>query len=194
MFVVIEGLDGCGKTSVTEGLQQIFPNFHYTREPGGTPFAESVREVMLGFAERPAMSDLLAMYSARMSHCAYLKEVLKEKHVLTQRFYQCSIAYQGSATGNDAIPADVLRKVHNLCKPWLLEPDLVVFLDVPPEVSRQRMSGRKKDYFESKGPDFFASVRRSYLEQCGPAWLVVDATRPLSQVIDTVARRIGQCM
>ena len=183
LFITLEGIDGAGKSSqfnaVVDALRGLGREVVATREPGGTPLGERLRELLL----REAMStstEALLVFAARQEHVLRVIEpaLLLGHDVVCDRFTDATLAYQGAGKG---IPRDRLEALANWVHPGL-EPDLTLLLDVPAEVAskRLRMQGRDPDRFERESAEFFARVRQQYLDLAREQprrWCVVDASQ-----------------
>lgn len=168
-FITFEGIDGAGKSTHLRWAQSYFRRHGIrlvvTREPGGTPLGEKLRELLLG-ASRPVApeTEALLMFAARRQHIeeVILPALEKGKWVLCDRFTDATFAYQGGGSG---VPASKLK----LLETWVqgrLQPDLTILFDVSAEVGRQRLAGaRSPDRFEREGAAFFRRVRNAYLRR-----------------------------
>lgn len=188
-FIVFEGLDGSGKSTLIQGLTKELEvrsqKFRLTREPGGTPLAEEIRRLLLRTdAEAPVASTELLLYAAsRAQHVAgVIQPALKDgTWVLCDRFSASTVAFQCFARGLDRAKIDWL----NTFAQQGTEPDLYVLVDVTVDESERRQSkriegGQKADRMESEARAFHENVRRGYLAQAkeSPArWLVLDGTQ-----------------
>ena len=168
-FITLEGIEGVGKTSNLEYIQELLEaagqTCVVTREPGGTPLGESLRSLLLTHSNEQ-MSDnaeLLLMFAAREEHLQkVILPALAHGHtVLCDRFTEATYAYQGGGRGIDS------EKIAEL-ETWVqgdLRPDLTIILDAPVEVGRLRASKRSSpDRIEKEKNDFFNRVREYYLE------------------------------
>ncbi len=202
-FVTLEGIDGAGKsTHVPWVLERVVAAGHRalaTREPGGTPVGEALRELLL----RQPMShdsEALLMFAARREHLAQVIRPALDRGewVVCDRFTDATYAYQG---GGHGVALDRIRMleawIHGDC-----QPDLTLLFDVPLDVSRQRLAraqdaGRALDRFEREADAFFERVRAAYLERAArdPARIkVIDSTRDVDAVRAAIAvqlRAIG---
>lgn len=187
LFVSLEGIDGAGKSTqlqaVVDVLRSAGREVVLSREPGGTEVGEKIRELLLHQTMRPATEALL-MFAARQEHVLRVIEpaLLKGVDVVCDRFTAATLAYQGGGKG---IPTERLEALARWVHPGL-QPDVIVLIDVPPEVAAQRLAQtRQRDRFEQESVDFFARVRANYLQQASAApdrWLVVDGTQSLDGV------------
>jgi dTMP kinase len=186
-FITFEGIDGAGKSThisrVAEMLSARGETVVVTREPGGTPLGERLRELLLH--ERMHIeTEALLMFAARREHIAQVIEpaLARGDWVISDRFTDASFAYQGGGRKLD------LRKLEQL-EEWVhphLQPDLTLLFDVPLEVARARLdASRDLDKFEQEKADFFAAARAEYLRRAAKFPLrfrVVDSTRPVAEV------------
>ncbi|HZT11487.1 MAG TPA: dTMP kinase [Candidatus Baltobacteraceae bacterium] len=169
MFVTFEGIEGSGKStlaaSVARALTAAGREIVVTREPGGTPLGEAVREIFLrpGLAVSPMAEALLINASRAHLVADVVKPALaRGQDVLCDRFVDSTLAYQGYGRG---LSLDLLRA---MCAGATggLEPDLTLLIDVPYEVSRARLRGRgsRADRVEGEDGAFHEQVREGYLE------------------------------
>ena len=164
-FITFEGVDGAGKSTHLEwfanALRQRGLKVVVTREPGGTPLGEQLREILLKQTMNIG-TDALLMFAARMEHVEQvIKPALRAgKWVVSDRFSDASFAYQGGGRG---VPVEKLEQLER----WVqgdLQPDLTLLFDIPVEVARQRLSNNVMlDKFEQEKSDFFERVRNAYL-------------------------------
>ncbi|MDO9438824.1 dTMP kinase [Hydrogenophaga sp.] len=170
LFISFEGIDGAGKSTHIAALADAFRaagrSVVLTREPGGTPLAEKLRELVLNDAMDP-LSEALLMFAARRDHLQQVIEPALERGdvVLCDRFTDATFAYQGSGRGFDV---GVLRQLESWVQArpdstQLRQPDLTVWFDLPPAVAAQRLaSARVPDRFESQPVAFFERVAAGY--------------------------------
>ncbi|MFA7270855.1 MAG: dTMP kinase [Sterolibacterium sp.] len=187
-FITLEGIDGAGKSThhgwVVEFLQQRGKRVVATREPGGTPLGEKLRELLLKDAMH-LETEALLMFAARREHLdkVILPTLERGDWVVSDRFTDASFAYQGGGRGLDKDKLAVLEA-------WVqgnLQPDLTFLFDVPIEVARIRLasSGNTPDRFELEQREFFERVRRAYLERhdLEPQRIIsIDATQRLIDI------------
>lgn len=170
LFITLEGPEGAGKTTnrayLAEQLQAQGFDVVLTREPGGTPLAEQIREILLA-PHTETMSvdtELLLMFAARAQH---LTQVIKPalaagKIVICDRFTDATYAYQGGGRGLDCSRIAMLEQFVQ----GDLRPDMTLLFDLPVEDGMARAVARGKlDRFEQEQHDFFAAVRQSYLQR-----------------------------
>jgi dTMP kinase len=169
-FVTLEGIEGAGKSTVAQGLvaalQQRGIDVVQTREPGGTPLAERVRELVLGRGAEAVdpVAELLLMMAARSLHLANLIRPALDagRWVICDRFTDATRAYQGAGRGLDEALIETLAAAVQQG----LEPDCTLVLDVPVEMGLARAARRTagRDRFEEETRPFFERVRARYLE------------------------------
>lgn len=167
LFITLEGIDGAGKSTHLEWLGAQFRaqgrTVRITREPGGTPLGERLRELLLDFP-MDAETEALLMFAARREHLARVIEpaLAAGEVVICDRFTDASYAYQ---CGGRGLAESRLAWLET----WVqgdLQPDLTLLFDVASEVARaRRRSVRKLDRFEREQADFHARVRQAYLRR-----------------------------
>jgi dTMP kinase len=197
-FITLEGIEGAGKSTVAkivcEWLEARSITVCPTREPGGTPLAECVREIVLkrGKEKLSPVTETLLMFSARGIHVENLirPALSRGEWVVCDRFTDATRTYQGSGRGLDPLWIESLATaVHGD-----LQPDCTLLLDLPPATglarARQR-SGSATDRFEAEAEEFFAKVRAGYLELARrePSRIhVINAAVELAAVKEQVTR------
>ncbi len=188
-FVAFEGVDRSGKTTQLKALAERLREKHEvveTREPGGTPVAEAVRVLLLADdVDMSARCEALLFAAARADHVERtIRPALQRGAVvLTDRFVDSSLAYQGVARG---LGVDEVERV-NLWATDGLMPDLTIMLDLPVGASTQREG--EVDRMENEGELFQARVRRGLLDLAGRAghrYCVIDASGSIEEVADLV--------
>jgi len=187
-FIAFEGGEAAGKSTQAERLVARISAVH-TREPGGTPAGTAIRALFLdpSTGELDPRTEALLMAADRAQHAAtVIRPALDAgRHVVTDRYLYSSVAYQAHARGLD--PAEV--RDLSLWATRGLEPDLVVFLDVPVATARQRVHGVEPDRMESEQVSFHERVREGFRAQADAdpqRWAVVDATLDPDAVTDAV--------
>jgi len=186
-FITFEGVDGAGKSThlawFAEDLRKRGKEVLVTREPGGTPLGESLRDILLNQSMH-AETEALLMFAARFEH---IEQVIKPAlrrgtWVVSDRFSDASFAYQGGGRG---VKVEKLEQLE--C--WVHEnfqPDLTLLFDLPVEVARQRLSKNiTLDRFEQEKDSFFEKVRQAYLERRKKhpdRFILIDAAQTPDQV------------
>ncbi|MDP1592781.1 MAG: dTMP kinase [Gallionella sp.] len=191
-FITFEGVDGAGKSThlawFADALRQRGADVIVTREPGGTPLGEALREMLLN-QSMSIGTEAMLMFAARLEH---VEQVIKPalaagKWVISDRFSDASFAYQGGGRGMDW---EKLRQLEQWVHPDL-QPDLTLFFDVPVEVARQRLSNNVSlDRFEQEQDAFFERVRAGYHRRVAEnpqRYAVIDA----AQTLDAVQRQLA---
>lgn len=200
-FITFEGIEGVGKTTAIahafDYLQRKSIPVVLTREPGGTPLAEKIRQLLLFPDVEETMSahtELLLMFASRVQHVeAFIKPHLKAgTFVLSDRFIDASFAYQGGGRG-------IAHSDISLLEHWInISPCRTILLDAPVDVAIARMSDRSAvDRIEQENPDFFARVRDAYLKRAAlhaERFRVIDAKNNLTHVFRAVERVIDECI
>jgi dTMP kinase len=169
LFISFEGIDGAGKSTHIEGVAARFRQAGravvLTREPGGTPLSEKLRELVL-HEPMDALTEALLMFAARREHLMQVIEpaLARGDVVLCDRFTDATFAYQGGGRGFDwAVLGQLEGMVQRLPEGGLRQPDLTVWFDLDPVIAAERLaSARVPDKFESQPADFFAAVRNGY--------------------------------
>ncbi|MBS7807375.1 dTMP kinase [Variovorax sp. PCZ-1] len=188
VFISFEGIDGAGKSSHIQALAQAFGassssaassgrQVVLTREPGGTALSEKLRELIL-HAPMDALTEALLVFAARREHIVQViaPALARGDVVLCDRFTDASFAYQGAGRGFDLetlsklehsaqdlrrLSADLASKIR--LKHGILQPDLTLLFEVPPQVAAQRLAqARQPDKFESQDVAFFERVASGY--------------------------------
>jgi len=200
LFITLEGSEGAGKSTNLEFIHDYLIKAGHkvlqTREPGGTPLSESIREMLLShdYEGMDADTELLLVFAARAEH---LKKVIipalnRGETVLCDRFTDATYAYQGAGRGIS------LQRIADL-ETWVqgeLRPDLTVFLDVPVEIGMKRASNRSApDRFETEQMSFFDRIRQGYLQQSNnepERYRVIDASTDLVGVQAQISTVLNQ--
>ena len=186
-FITLEGVDGAGKSTHIPTIANLLRSKGHevlvTREPGGTPLGEKLRELLLHESMHPETETLL-MFAARREHLeqVILPALARGAVVLSDRFTDATFAYQFGGRG---VAADKVRQLES----WVqesLQPDLTLLFDVPVAVSVQSLAGaRDPDRFERENADFFERIRQAYLERARDfpeRFRIVDSSRSLDEI------------
>jgi dTMP kinase len=184
-FITFEGIDGAGKTTHLGWFRERLEakvagsgrSVVVTREPGGTPLGETLRDILL-HQPMDLETEALLMFAARREHLAQVIEpaLARGDWVLSDRFTDATFAYQGGGRG---LPRDKLEALER----WVqggFQPDLTVLFDVPPDTaSARRGAVRAPDRFEGESDAFFARTRAEYLRRAEEApyrFAIIDST------------------
>ena len=196
IFISFEGIDGAGKSSHVQAVADAFTQAQrqvvLTREPGGTPLAEKLRDMVLHDSMDP-LSEVLLMFAARRDHLQQVIEpaLARGDVVVCDRFTDATFAYQGAGRGFDL---NVLRQlelwVQALPSGGLRQPDLTLWFSLDPAIAAQRLSNaRVPDRFEAQPAAFFAKVHQGYsdrLQADSKRFARIDASFSLEQVREQV--------
>jgi dTMP kinase len=196
VFITLEGIEGVGKSTQLERIVGVIRDagvpVDVTREPGGTPTAEVIRNILIehGDEPMPASAEVLLMFAARALHVDNrIRPALEAgTWVVSDRFVDASRAYQGGGRG---VPATTIETLADLSLRGL-EPDVTLLLDAPVDVGLARAAKRgEKDRFEAEEQAFFERVRAAYLDlaDANPErFVVIDASGDIERVGDAVER------
>lgn len=200
-FITLEGGEGVGKTTnlkwVAEWLISRGIEVVQTREPGGTPRAEAIRQLLLDpHASEPmdADAELLLVFAARAQHLAQVirPALARGAWVLSDRFTDATFAYQGGGRG---LNLERIAQLEQFVQQGL-QPDLTLLLDMPMQAAQQRVDSRgdQRDRFEQQPGAFFQAVRDAYLARAAQApqrIAVIDASQPLAQVQQALGEHLS---
>lgn len=190
LFITLEGPEGAGKSTNREYLAQRLREqgveVLLTREPGGTPLAERIRELLLTPSAEPMAADteLLLVFAARAQHLAEVirPALSRGMVVLCDRFTDATYAYQGGGRG---LSVERIAQLEQFVQ-GSLRPDFTLLFDLPIEIGLERAEVRGRlDRFEQEARSFFQAVRHTYLERAAQAsarYRIVDAGQSLAQV------------
>ena len=199
-FITVEGIEGTGKSTNIDFLTSLIEASGFdvvrTREPGGTPMAEKIRQLLLDHDQEPLpeIAELLLFFASRSLHLqnAIVPALKEGKWVICDRFTDASRAYQGSGRGLD------LDRIERLAE-WVqegLEPDMTILLDAPAKIGMQRAAARgDADRMDSQELSFYRRVRSGYLTLANAhpdRFAVVDASQPLDQVQASIAVEVSR--
>lgn len=195
LFITFEGIEGVGKSTqiraAAAALEDLGIDVLVTREPGGTPMAESIREVLLARRDEPVheTTELLLMFAARAQHLETLirPRLAAGQWVLCDRFTDATFAYQGGGRG---VPRERIAQLEGLVQ-GDFRPDQVILLDAPVDVGMSRARHRGElDRFEQEAVGFFQRIRDAYLARARVdprRYHIVDAAQSLEAVSGAVA-------
>nr|WP_256122426.1 dTMP kinase [Pseudomonas putida] len=190
MFITLEGPEGAGKSTnrdyLAARLREHGLDVVLTREPGGTPLAEKVRELLLAPSDEGMAADteLLLVFAARAQHLAQVirPALARGSVVLCDRFTDATYAYQGGGRG---LSVERIAALEQFVQ-GNLRPDLTLVFDLPVEVGLARAAARGRlDRFEQEGQAFFEAVRQAYLQRAQGApqrYSLLDAAQSLEAV------------
>lgn len=199
LFIAFEGGDGAGKSTqaarLADTLESRGLSVLRTREPGGTPIGEKLRSLVLdhGHGHIDARTEALIFAASRAAHAEQVIRPALERGgiVLTDRYIDSSVAYQGAGRG---LGAEAVRSLNEWATAGL-EPELTVLLDVEPGMGRSRRTAGEaaEDRMESEADGFHALIRAAFLElaQARPhAYLVLPAHLPVEELAGRILARV----
>ncbi len=198
LFISVEGIDGVGKSTQLELLEEFLVaqgrKVMRTLEPGGTDLGQEIRHLLLHRKGDVAPRSEALLYAADRAHHVATKirpALERGEVVLTDRYLDSSVAYQGVGRALDAaeVRAISMFAVENLL------PALTILLDLPAEVARARRSktGQEPDRLEREKVEFFEAVRQAYLEMAArepERWLVIDASASIEVMQEQIRDRV----
>ena len=201
LFISFEGIDGAGKSTHIEGLARLFlaqgRTVTLTREPGGTPLAESLRQLVLNEPMDP-LTEALLVFAARRDHLQQVIEpaLARGEVVLCDRFTDATFAYQGGGRGFDLqVLTQLERWVQGRGDDRLRQPELTLWFELDPSIAAQRLSlARVPDRFESQPIEFFRRVHEGYSRRCDSApdrFVRIAADQSRDEVWQAVVRSLA---
>ncbi len=202
LFITLEGPEGAGKSTnreyLAERLREQGIEVLLTREPGGTPLAERIRELLLAPSDEQMAADteLLLVFAARAQHLAQVivPALTRGTVVLCDRFTDATYAYQGGGRG---LSTARIAQLESFVQ-GELRPDLTLVFDLPVEVGLSRAAARGRlDRFEQEGQNFFEAVRQTYLQRAAAAparYRVLDAAQSLAGVQQSIDQLLPEIL
>jgi dTMP kinase len=202
IFVTFEGIEGCGKTTqanlLKDNLTAVGIDVVLTREPGGSPISEKIREILLdtnNFVMTPE-TELLLFSAARHQHTYELINwnLQNGTNVICDRYMDSTLAYQGMARNLDI---DFVKRLNEFATSGL-KPDITFILDIETEMSFYRMLQREKDRVELESLNFHRAVRKAFLKiaKSDKRYILLDGTRTIvdlqKEIYDIVKQKIKE--
>lgn len=197
LFLTLEGVDGAGKSTHVQWMVDMLTSRGVkvlcTREPGGTPIGEKLRELLL-HESMTLECETLLMFAARAEHVRAVIEpaLASGSWVVCDRFTDATFAYQGGGRELGTAKIETLER-------WVhpdLQPDVTWLFDVPLEVARERLNRtRDKDRFEQEADTFFLRTRQVYLDRAASQvqrFRVVDSTQPIDAIRTELSQQLDQ--
>jgi dTMP kinase len=209
MFITFEGLDGSGKTTqaklLTNQLNALKMQVIYTREPGGTPLAEGIRNLVLSNNIADPITEFLLLSAARRDHIYQLIEpaIDEGKIVICDRFLDSSLLYQGYCKG---MPLQLIREIHSKAVDGVM-PNLTIIVDVPVEMALKRVAERSTDistnHYDQRDRAFYKTIYEGLhsLARTEPGrFVIVDGTQDehtvaqhILEIVCQAAANVGFC-
>lgn len=200
-FITFEGIDGCGKSTqakrVSFFLRKIGIPVILTLEPGGTKIGDNIRKILLD-SQNTHISPLTELFLYMADRAQHIKEVIKPSlnqgiWVISDRFYDATLAYQGFGRGIDISFIDLLNK--RICGE--IKPDITFLMDCPVETALIRVANRRANRnqlrFEQEDKAFYEMVRNGYLniaKDCKDRIVIIDATGSVDEIEKTIITKI----
>ena len=196
LFIVMEGTDRSGKSTHTKKLsaylKKLGNKIVYTREPGGTRFAEGIRKLLLDPAYKVTpMAELMLYTASRAQHSAQkiLPALLEGKIVLCERYTMSTVVYQGYGR---KLPLKTINML-NEAATFGLKPDLTIIFDMPAKHFNSRSDGFKSDRLERENMEFKKCIRKAYLNLAKktPKTVLIKTDKPIAEVQLTLRKKIS---
>jgi dTMP kinase len=190
-FITFEGIDGSGKSTLISAIKERLlkrgikeEKILITKEPGGTDFAELLRDILAKNVDREPLAELFALLSARYDHTKrkIIPALREGKIVICDRYSDSTFAYQVFGKGLEYYLVTHLNKIASL----KLKPDLTILIDLDPKIAIERLKD-KRDHYESLGLEFFERVRYGYLalaKRAKKRIKVIDGSRSFEDVLN----------
>ena len=195
-FITVEGIDGAGKSTHLEFIQNYLNKKNIqnklTREPGGTEIGEKLRQLLL-HDDMDVGTETMMMFAARHEHLVtVIQPALKSNiSIICDRFTDASYAYQ---QGGKGIDKSFIKSLEELVHPNLT-PDLTFLFDLDPDTAHSRISKeRNLDKFEKQSSTFFNGVRKVYLElaEAHSRFLLIDSTQTIDQIQQIISKKLDE--
>lgn len=197
MFISFEGIDGCGKTTQLKLINKYLIELGYeviaVREPGGTPLSERIREILLYNSNNISnIAELLLFEAARaeLVHSIIKPACDRRQFVLTDRFIDSTLAYQGYGRGLDTNSINILNSIAT----ETLLPNITFYLSIPLSIAKQRCNIKEPDRMEQSGEIFFQKVIDGFdmiAENNSERIVVIDATQSVDKVFKDIINKLS---
>jgi dTMP kinase len=198
LFITFEGIEGCGKSTQVKLLTDYLQNQNHkvllTREPGGPRISEQIRELLLNPLHKEMLpeTELLLYMASRSQHTGeWILPALKNgKFVISDRYYDSTIAYQGAARKIDYAIIDTIRRYAT----FGLQPDITFIIDLPAEIGLSRIAAEKADRLEQESLAFHQNVRNGFLKiasQEQKRCYVIDGKKGIEEIHKEIIEKIN---
>lgn len=189
MYIVIEGVDTCGKSTQIELLKGVFVNAIFTKEPGGTKIGHKLREILLGDNMLDSRAEFLLFLADRAQHRFEVLESANSKLIISDRGVLSGMAYADGKFEDDFIVKTSLFSMSGIV------PDLVVLLELDQDELRQRLGDKVNDRIEKKGIDYLLVVQNNimkYAKKIGIEVLKIDAKLDKMDICNQIVKKIEE--
>ncbi len=196
LFITFEGIEGCGKSTQSKLLKKYLEEHNcevlLTREPGGPKISEDIRKILLDSknSEMLPETELLLYMASRVQHTGeWILPALKEnKFVISDRYYDSTIAYQGAARKGNSKFIKLLTDFAT----FGLVPDVTFIVDLPPEIGLSRIPNDIKDRLEKENIEFHKKVRNAFLNMAkkDKRFFVIDGKKSISEIHEIIINKI----
>jgi dTMP kinase len=200
MFITFEGIEGCGKSTQSEllrdNLKKLGKEVILTREPGGTAISERIRQILLepDHAEMLPETELLLYSASRSQHTGQkiIPSIKAGKIVISDRFYDSTIAYQGAARNIESAAIDFLCKF----AAYHLQPDVTFLIDLPVKTGLSRIKSGTADRLEQESVNFHRKVRQGFLElaKLHKRIIIIDGQNTIEKINGLIMENIEKLM
>ncbi len=197
-LITFEGIEGCGKSTQARLLAEYFERrgkeVFLTREPGGPQISEKIREILLSNEneEMLARTEVLLYAASRSQHTGeWIMPAMKDgKIVISDRYYDSTLAYQGAARKIDRKVIDSITRFAT----FDIKPEITILIDIPVETGLSRIKRKDADRLERESIDFHRKVRRAFLELAKEEerYIVIDGTRSIDAINKEIILRIEE--
>jgi dTMP kinase len=189
LFITFEGIEGCGKSTQAKLLREYLEKKGYsvflTREPGGPKISEAIRDILLSTENKEMLpeTEVLLYMASRSQHTGewIIPALEKGKMVISDRYYDSTLAYQGAARKIDIKLIDTITKFAT----FELKPDITFLVDLPAEIGLSRISKQNADRLEMESIEFHKKVRVGFIEIAKrekKRYIIVDGTKSVEKI------------
>jgi dTMP kinase len=195
LFITFEGIEGCGKSTQAKLLREYLEKKGYsvflTREPGGPKISEEIRDILLSTKNEEMLpeTEVLLYMASRSQHTGewIIPALEKGKMVISDRYYDSTLAYQGAARKIDIKLIDTITKFAT----FEIEPDITFLVDLPAEIGLSRISKKDADRLEMESIEFHKKVRVGFIEIAKrekKRYIIVDGTKSVEKIHKEIIR------